>query len=145
MNYFIWINNEEVPVSESVYRAYWKGVRKERYFTESDIHNHVFSYDALDTEEMNGEDMFFCDSAIPVDEQVIGFIEAEQLHNAVNKLSNDEFYIINKLYFDNISMRRLSAESGISLSTLHYRHQRILKKLKSYLENKNTSFSHQCH
>lgn len=31
MDYTIWVNNQEVPVSEDVYRVYWKGVRKERY------------------------------------------------------------------------------------------------------------------
>ena len=54
MQYFIRIRGQEIPVTEPVYKLYCQGERKERYFRESDYHNKVFSYDALDTEEMNG-------------------------------------------------------------------------------------------
>lgn len=134
MNYFIWINNEAVPVSESVYRAYWQGARKERYFAESDIHNHVFSYDALDTDEMNGGDLFSRNSDVPVDDQVIRNLETEQLYDAMKKLSSEEYHIIDKLYFCGTSLRRLSQETGIPLSTLHGKHRKILQKLRCCME-----------
>lgn len=130
MEYSIWIDGKEVPVSEKVYRVYWKGVRKERYFAEGDIHNHVFSYDALDTQEMNGKDLVCRDSDISVEEQVIRGLEETRLYDAMARLSEDEYYIIERIYFDNMSLRKLSQESGIPLSTLYYRHQRILRKLR---------------
>ncbi len=133
MNYSIWINNEEIPVSEDVYRVYWKGVRKERYFAESDVHNHTFSYDALDTEEMNGSDMFQSVSQLPVEEQVIGALETKQLYSALAKLPEEEIYIIKQLYFNNISLRKLAENLKLPLSTLHYRHHRILRKLHTYM------------
>ena len=49
MQYFIRIKDQEIPVTEPVYKLYCQGERKERYFRESDYHNKVFSYDALDT------------------------------------------------------------------------------------------------
>ncbi len=135
MNYSIWINNEEVPVSEAVYRVYWKGARKERYFTEGDIHNHVFSYDALDTGDMNGEDIFANVLDIPIEEQVIENIETQQLYNALSKLTPEDYNIIYKLYFCKCSLRGLSRETGIALSTLHYRHHAILLKLRNYMKD----------
>ena len=51
MNYYIQIDRRAIPVSEEIYKAYCKGIRKERYFAESDIHNHIFSYDSLDCEK----------------------------------------------------------------------------------------------
>ena len=58
MEYYIKIGRQKVPVSEAVYKEWCRGERKERYFKESDIGNNVFSYDALDTDEINGCDMF---------------------------------------------------------------------------------------
>ena len=45
-------------LAESVYKTWCRGERKERYFREGDAGNGVFSYDALDTEDFNGCDLF---------------------------------------------------------------------------------------
>lgn len=132
-DFFIWINNLPVAVSETVYKTYWKGQRKERYFAESDIHNKVFYYNALDTEETNGSDIFLDEASPPVDEQVIQNMEISRLHNALKKLSDSDYALIYRLYFYGTSLRTISREDNIPLSTLHYRHQRILKKLKDIL------------
>ena len=58
MQYYIRIDNRNVYVSEEIYKLYCKGERKERYFRESDIHNKTFYYNALDTEDLNGCDLF---------------------------------------------------------------------------------------
>ena len=135
MDYYILINNKEISVSEEVYKAYCKGTRKERYFAESDIHNHVFSYDALDNEDMNGEDIFTNALDIPVEEQVIEHIEIQQLYNALSKLSRADYYIIYQIYFCKTSLRKLSEELGVALSTLHYRHHSILQKLYTLMKD----------
>lgn len=131
--FYIWINNLPVEVSEKVYKAYWKGVRKERYFAESDIHNKVFYYNALDTEETNGSDIFFDEISPSVDEQVIKNMEITKLHNALAQLSGNDYSLIYRLYFYGKSLRTISGEDNIPLSTLHYRHKRILKKLRDML------------
>lgn len=131
--FFIWINNLPVEVSETVYKTYWKSRRKERYFSESDIHNKVFYYNALDTEETNGSDIFTDDAAPPVDEQVIRNMEMDRLHDALAQLSGNDYALIYRLYFYGESLRAISREDNVPLSTLHYRHKRILKKLKDIL------------
>lgn len=134
MNQFvIWINKLPVEVSEAVYKTYWKGQRKERYFAESDIHNKVFYYNALDTEETNGSDIFFDDTNPPVDEQVIKSMEIDKLHSALEQLPASDHALIYRLYFYGKSLRAISKEDDIPLSTLHYRHKRILEKLKNML------------
>ncbi len=135
-NYFIWMNQHPISVSEDVYKAYWKGQRKERYFSESDIHNHVFYYDALDTEETNGSDIFQDETCLPVEEQVLKNIEIDRLHDAMNKLSAHDYELITRLYFYGESLRSISKTTNISLSTLHYRHKSILKRLKKLLADK---------
>lgn len=135
--FFIWIDNLPVEVSETVYKTYWKSRRKERYFAESDIHNKVFYYNALDTEETNGSDIFTDDAAPSVDEQVIRNMEIGRLHDALEQLSGSDYALIYRLYFYGESLRAISREDNVPLSTLHYRHKRILKKLKDILCTKD--------
>ena len=68
MDYYIKIREKQIPVTEEVYKAYCQGARTERYFRESDIRNKTFFYDALDTEELNGCDMFWDADAQSVEE-----------------------------------------------------------------------------
>lgn len=133
MDYTIWINDKKVPVDEQVYRAYWQGHRKERYFVESDQHNHTYYYNALDTEDWNGSDLFSNSDEISIEDTVIRNIEAENIHQALTALTADELYIIQRLYYYDDSLRQLSEKMKVPLSTLHYRHKRILVKLKNML------------
>lgn len=134
-DFFIWIDNLPIAVSETVYKAYWQGQRKERYFAEGDIHNKVFYYNALDTEETNGSDIFLDEASPPVDEQVIKNMEISSLHHALEQLSAGDYALIYRLYFYGTSLRTISKEDDVPLSTLHYRHKRILKRLKDILCN----------
>lgn len=131
--YCIWIDQQPIPVSEDVYKAYWKGERKERYFIEGDIHNRIFYYDALDTEETNGSEIFSDTSDTPVEDQVIKNIETHRLYDALHKLPEKDFRLIERLYFYGDSLRSISRKADIPLSTLYYRHKQILQKLKEIL------------
>ena len=82
MQYYIRIDNRNVYVSEEIYKLYCKGERKERYFRESDIHNKTFSYNALDTEDLNGCDLFQDTRSKPVDEQAEEALERSLLLEA---------------------------------------------------------------
>lgn len=133
MDYKIWIKGNPVSVSEEIYRTYWQGARKERYFTESDIHNKVFSYDALDTGEMNGCDIFQDNNVLPVEDQVIRSINAENLLRAIKKLETPERNLIQRIYIYNESLRNIARQNNLPVTTLQYRHKKILLKLKNYL------------
>lgn len=133
MDYTIWIDNKPIPVSEEIYHTYWKGIRKERYFAESDIHNKVFSYNALDTEEMNGSDIFSDYTSLPLEEQVIQHLENQTLQRALQHLEKHERELITKIYVYNHSLRMIARSENIPVTTLQYRHKKILLKLKNYL------------
>lgn len=133
-DYFIWINDSPVTVSETVYKAYWKGQRKERYFSEGDIHNKVFYYDALDTEETNGSDIFEDATGISVEETVIRDMEVGNLRSALSQLSKEDSQLVFRIYYYEESLRAISKDMDIPLSTLHYRHKRILQRLKQLLQ-----------
>ncbi len=56
--YFIKVDGVPVKVTEDVYYAYHYYKRKEKTWEEKDGRNGVVSYDALDTEQTNGEEAF---------------------------------------------------------------------------------------
>ena len=134
MDYYIMVNSVPVPVTEAVYKEYCRGERKERYFRESDIRNRTLFYDALDTDELNGSEMFGDAKAEPVDEAAEKHWLLEQMKKEVEKLSDDERELLGRIYLYGDSLRTISGEMQIPLSTLHGRHMRILDKLRKNLE-----------
>lgn len=136
MEHYICIKNEKVPVTEVVYKEYCRGERKERYFAEGDIHNQVFSYDALDTGEMNGCEMFADRNARTVEEQVEWQLVWEDLKQAIAHLNRAEQELIRRIYLYDQSLRQIAREKHIPLTTLQCRHKRTLEKLRNLMEKR---------
>ena len=124
MQYYIRIDNRNVYVSEEIYKLYCKGERKERYFRESDIHN---------KEDLNGCDLFQDTRSKPVDEQAEESLEHSLLFEAIKDLEPKEKDIIRRIYCYDQSLRQISRETGVPVTTLHYRHGKILRKLRNLM------------
>lgn len=135
MDYYIKVNRRNVPVSEEIYKAWCKGERKERYFLEGDIHNGVFSYDALDTEDFNGCDLFSYAAQAPVEAVAEKRFLMKDLSKAIGTLNDDEKDLIKRLYYYEESLRKTAQEYHVPVSTLHSRHKKILNKLKNSIEH----------
>lgn len=131
MEYYIKVKGTPVTVTEEVYKAYCQGERKERYFRESDIRNRTFFYDALDTDEMNGSDMFWDPAAESVEAAAEKRWLLERLKEAVSQLNQEEREMLRRLYLYGDSLRAFSREKQIPLSTAYARHQKLLKKLRN--------------
>lgn len=130
MDYFIKLGNQEIMVTREVYKEYCRGQRKERYFREGDIRNHTFSYDALDTDDMRGEALF-ADKEGGVEQQVEEHMMGEALAKALKELDDEETELIERLYVYEQSLRQVAAQKKLAVSTLHYRHKKILQKIRS--------------
>ena len=136
MDYYIKIHDKQIPVSEEIYKAYCKGDRKERYFRESDIKNQTFFY-ALDTEDLNGSDMFWDACAESVEETAERHLLLESLKKAAQELSENERELICRLYVYGESLRAYARSKKMPVTTLQARHQRLLKKLRKKLEKES--------
>lgn len=135
MNYYIKIQQQEVPVTQEIYKIWQRTERKERYFREGDSRNGVFSYDALDCEDWNGCELFADPNAGTVEGQAELRLLTNRLRIAIDSLYPDERELISRIYFLDQSLRKISQKTGIPFTTLHYRHKRILKKLKNFIEH----------
>jgi len=134
MNYYIKVKDTKVPVTEEIYKAYCQGTRKERYFRESDYHNKTFFYDALDTEELSGSDMFCDPEAESVEETAERHWLLERLRESMKELSESEREMLCRIYVYGDSLRALARTKKIPVTTLQARHQKLLKKLRKNLE-----------
>ncbi len=69
------------------------------------------------------------------EEQVFQRMELEQLHRALSSLSDEERHLIQKIFFNERTERDLAEELGCSQNAVNKRKQRILDKLRRFLEN----------
>ena len=69
------------------------------------------------------------------EEQVFQRMELEQLHRALSSLSDEERYLIQKIFFNERTERDLAEELGCSQNAVNKRKQRILDKLRRFLQN----------
>ena len=134
--YFIKIENQQIQVSETVYRTYYGLQRRAKTLEEKDQRNGRVLYSNLDTSETLGEEMILDMSAATVEDMVIAKLMSERLHRCINLLSKGEQELIHAIYFDQLSERKLSKKTGIHYMTLHDRKIRILQKLRKMMEDK---------
>ncbi len=134
--YFINLGHSVMETDEENYRAFYKERRREKYIIEEAIKNGEVSLDALDSTNFdeNAEDAFAIDDSEPLDEIIMRKIMIEKLPEAISILNDEEKEIIRQLYFNHISERDLGKILGVPRTTISYRKDRTLKKLKKFFE-----------
>ena len=142
----VWVSGQYIEVTDAVYDAYMKGDRKIRYFendlkTEQvlmDTDGHIKQIipsreDSLDR-LMDDNAEQFTNHHESVEDMVLRKISAEKLYRALAELSEKERNLIVALFFEKKTERELTAVLGISQPAVHKQKNKILKKLKTFLE-----------
>lgn len=136
-----------IEVTDAVYEAYMKGDRKMRYF-ENDLKAERILLDEdgqikqiiLSREDsldrlMDDNAEQFSDRHESVEDMVLRKISVERLHTALSTLSEKERELIETLFFEEKTERDVASAMGISQPAVHKQKNKILKKLKLFLEN----------
>lgn len=123
-----------MEVTEDEYISYYKDKRRQRYIEELSKKFGTFSYDALTTEEFNGEDILV-DPKSDVEAEVQARHFTEKLRAALSALSDKERELIKKHFFDGLSQVEISREYGVNQSNISRKIARILLKLKNFMGN----------
>lgn len=131
--YTIIVKKQRVEVSEAVYRAYHKDREAERYQNRL-IRQCELSLDRFQEDGVNTDYLIVRVQPDIVD-RLIHQEQLEQLWLALQTLTEDERSLIEELFFNEKSERKLAAELGVANMTLHDKKHRILKKLKMLLDN----------
>ncbi len=121
----------EVPFED--YRKAYQAKRRQRYICEeAELHGEV-SYQALDSEDMNGEEIIR-DIYTDVESEAITHVLLIKLRKALRQLTEMELELINTLYFEETSEREYAAVLGISQRGLNKRRHKVLDKLRMLIE-----------
>lgn len=138
---YIFLNEEKIEVSEEVYKVYYRSRRYEEYFMYEKKVGKII---------VEGEKVTFKDSLevsiqkleqegielkhnYNLEEDVLLKEKINTVHNALSKLTDEEYQIIKKLFFYGITERELAKILNYSNVNLHKKKKRILKKLKDKL------------
>ena len=94
----------------------------------------ITSIEAISNIEFGGAEII-SDPSVNVEEEAINNVMIEKLHRGLSTLSDDELFLIEHLIYQEISERELSKRTGIPQKTINDRKQKVLEKLKKFLEN----------
>lgn len=141
-DYYLYINGQPVKVNKEVYEEYYYWERQERYFMNDlkkgkvVINPETGETTIIPSREVSYEQYFrngepFVMEKGTVDEQMIDQLA---LREAMQEISEEERELIWELFFLEKTERQVSEALHIAKSTLHHRRNRILEKLKKYLE-----------
>ena len=130
---FLSLHGMLMEVTEEEYVSYYKDKRRQRYIEERAKKFGTFSYDALTTDEFNGEDIL-ADPNSNVEAEVQARYFTEKLRTALSELTDDERILITLHYYKDISESELAKKYGISQQAISKRIKKIREKLKSIIE-----------
>lgn len=130
--YYLYVRGQKVKVSEDIYKVYWREREHEKYLERVDRKNHLLFFSSLD------HDGHFVDNIIDESVDVEKIVETqmmiEAVRNAISKLNDEERDIIERLYFNDETVRAVAKLKDITHSALIKRRNKILEKLKKFIE-----------
>jgi len=141
----IYINGQKVSVTNEVYDAYLKGIRKFRYYEKEIKRERVISVPSkedvkiIPAKEISYEQLIydegreFVDESENVEEIVIKDLMNEIVHYAIETLTTTEKHIVYGLFFENKPGRIVAKELGVTEMAICKRKRNILKKLRKAL------------
>jgi len=146
--FYVRSGGQLVPVTEEVYRFYYRSKRRERYFEHDikietalrDRRGNVVGYrpakeDSLDRLMETGED--YADECESVEDAVIRAMMSDKLREVLKLLPESDRELINALFFSNggegMTERDYAAHTGIAQKNVNKKKQRVLLKLKYLL------------
>ena len=135
-DYYIFIGDLKVDVSEELYKGYWQETNRENYLNRLDKENKLgyfseFVSDGID----RGMEERLGDKTVDVVKLVEVKMQIEALNKALDKLSPEEREIIQALFYEEIPQRDLAKKLNISQGAVFRRKEKILRKLKVLLED----------
>ena len=133
-HYYIRVGCTLVEVSREIYTAYHQLKRRERYLEERDRNNGVFSYHALDTGELMGEELFSDPQAPTAEKAAIAAILQQQLRRCLAMLPKPEQELLHALYFEELTERQYAQRRGISQASVRKQRIKLIQKLRRMMK-----------
>lgn len=126
--HFYDVKNEMAYFKKVVRNMDLDDIKSEKKHTNNDIHYEEF----LDE---NSTDIFqiMTESKYKGSLSWIDLIQNEKLHRAIEKLTEEEKYLITLLFYENRTQKELSKLYEVHESTMFYKINKIIRKIKRYM------------
>lgn len=122
-----------MEVSKEDYEEYYRQRNRQIYIDRRASRNGDVSYNALTTDEFNGEDILIAEQP-DVCDTVVESIMTDKLKEAILKLTDEEQLLIYRHYYADIPGTELTEIYGVSQQAISKRIAKIRVKLKNLLE-----------
>lgn len=132
--YYLYVKGKAVPVSEEVYKAYWKITEHEKYLQRKDWKHNVISFSALDHDGHFVDNII--DEKIDLEKIVEVKMQIEELHKALATLTKEERELMEAIFYREESLRSISRKEKVTHQAIGQRRDQILEKLRKILEDK---------
>ena len=132
--YFIYVKEKAVPVSEEVYKAYWKITKHEKYLQRKDWKYDVIPFSAMDYDGHFVDNI--TDERIDIEKIVEVKMQIEELNKALATLTKKERELIEAIFYKEESLRAIGKKEKVSYQAIGKRRDKILEKLRKLLEDK---------
>ena len=132
--YHIYVRVKAVPVSEEVYKAYWKITEHEKYLQRKDWKYDVIPFSAMDYDGHFVDNII--DERIDLEKIVEVKMQIEELNKALATLTKKERELIEAIFYKEESLRSISKKEKVSYQAIGKRRDKILEKLRKLLEDK---------
>ena len=128
--YYLYVRGKAVPVSEEVYKAYWKITEHEKYLQRKDWKHNVIPFSALDHDGHFVDNII--DEKIDLEKIVEVKMRIEEFHRALNTLTKEEPELMEAIFYKEESLRSISRREKVTHQAISGRRDRILEKLKNF-------------
>ena len=131
--YYIFVGDEKIEVDQEVYKSYWQITNRERYLERLDRQNKLLFFSDLST-EYSFEDTI-ADENYDLEKIVETKMLIDRVRESIDSLNDEEREVIERLYYQDESLRSIATSKKISAPALLKRRNKILKKLKELLND----------
>lgn len=131
--YFITIDGKDTEVDANVYLSYSTADRRERYGYERE-EGMLLSLDRLEEDNVTMSGLWDKQPE-SAEDIVLSHMDMERLYAALDNLTAEERQLIEALILYKVTEREYAAHIGISQKNVNKKKQRILFKLRKFLEN----------
>ena len=131
--YYIFVGDEKIEVDQEVYKSYWQITNREGYLERLDRQNKLLFFSDLST-EYSFEDTI-ANENYDLEKIVETKMLIDRVREAIDSLNDEEREVIERLYYQDESLRSIATSKKISAPALLKRRNKILKKLKELLND----------
>ena len=132
--YYLYVKGNAIPVSEEVYKVYWKITEHEKYLQKKDWKYGVIPFSSLDHDGHFVDNII--DEKIDLEKIVEVKIQIEELHKALATLTKEERELMEAIFYREESLRSISRKEKVTHQAIGQRRDKILEKLRKILEDK---------